>query len=276
MVYITTKRIACKLNFSRKLLLFAAAWMALAASIALAQGNANQTAAAAPRFEVASIRPHQGLLRVIRGFNSSGSLLNLEGYNVRLLIMEAYNLKSYQLELAASDQQESTNYDIAARAEGNAAPTKDEFRKMLQTLLAERFNLKFHHERKETPVYAMIVGKDGPKFKESAMDAVFVSNHGVHGRNQNLSGSQITMESLADDMNNTFFVDRPVIDKTGLGGAYDLKMEATPEFRRDRNPQPEDISVFTAIQEQLGLKLDPQKANVEVLVVDHIELPSEN
>jgi uncharacterized protein (TIGR03435 family) len=84
------------------------------------------------------------------------------------------------------------------------------------------------------------------------------------------------MESLADDMNNTFFVDRPVIDKTGLGGAYDLKMEATPEFRRDRNPQPEDISVFTAIQEQLGLKLDPQKANVEVLVVDHIELPSEN
>jgi uncharacterized protein (TIGR03435 family) len=86
----------------------------------------------------------------------------------------------------------------------------------------------------------------------------------------------MTMESLANEMGNNFFVDRPVIDRTGLNGTYDFKIEATPEFRYNINPQPEDISVFSAIREQLGLKLDPQKANVEVLIVDHVEKPSEN
>jgi uncharacterized protein (TIGR03435 family) len=229
-----------------------------------------------PAFEVASIRIHQGPLQVVMGFNSSGSLLNLEGYSVRALIMETYNLKNYQLDNAGLDWQQNTFYDVAARAEDGTTPTKDEFRKMLQILLVERFNFKFHRERKEMPVYAMIVEKGGPKFKESANDEVFAAYHGVHGRNQNLSASHMTMESLANEIWNRFFVDRPVIDRTGLNGTYDLKIEATPEFRYNSDPQPEDISVFSAIREQLGLKLDPQKANVEVLIVDHVEKPSEN
>ena len=241
------------------------------------QGERTQrTQVALPAFEVASIRIHQGPLQVIMGFKSSGSLLNLEGYSVRGLIMEAYNLKIYQLDGATLDWQQNIFYDVAARAEGGTTPTKDEFRKMLQNLLVERFNFKFHREQKEMPVYAMIVEKGGPKFKESANDEVFVAYHGVHGRNQNLSASHMTMESLANEIGNTFFVDRPVIDRTGLNGPYDLKIEATPEFRYNRDPQPEDISVFSAIREQLGLKLDPQKANVEVLIVDHAEKPSEN
>ncbi len=210
------------------------------------------------------------------GFKSSGSLLNLEGYSVRGLIMEAYNLRSYQLDNAGLDWQQNIFYDIAARAEGGTTPTREEFRKMLQTLLAERFNFKFHREQKEMPVYAMIVEKGGPKFKESADDEAFVAYHGVHGRNQSLSASHMTMESLANEIGNSFFVDRSVIDRTGLNGTYDFKIEATPEFRYGINPQPEDVSVFSAIQEQLGLKLDPQKANVEVLIVDHVEKPSEN
>jgi uncharacterized protein (TIGR03435 family) len=238
-------------------------------------GRTPRPQVALPAFEVASIRIHQGPLQTIMGFNSSGSLLNLEGYSVSGLIMEAYNLKTYQLDNAGSDWQQNTFYDVAARAEEGTTPTKDEFRKMLQILLVERFNFKFHREQKEMPVYAMIVEKGGAKFKESPNDEVFVGNHGVHGRNQNLSASHMTMESLANEIGNTF-VDRPVIDRTGLNGTYDFKIEATPEFRYNRDPQSEDISVFSAIREQLGLRLDPQKANVEVLIVDHVEKPSEN
>jgi uncharacterized protein (TIGR03435 family) len=229
-------------------------FIATAAHFSLGQASAvaSQTrdaTAQLPVFEVASIRLHHGPLRVIMGFNSSGSRLDLEGYNVRELIMEAYNLKTYQVDDAKLDLQPNTYYDVAARAEDDTTPTKGEFRKMLQLLLAERFNFKFHRDRKEMPVYAMIVEKDGPKFKESANDEAFVDYHGVHGRNQNLSASHMTMESLADDIGNTFFADRPVIDRTGLSGAYDLKMEATPEFRYNRDPQPEDVSVFSAIRE---------------------------
>jgi uncharacterized protein (TIGR03435 family) len=264
-----------------KLLLSVAIGLAAVAPYSFGQVNAaapgtHGATAQLPAFEVASIRIHQGPLQVIMGFNSSGSLLNLEGYSVRALIMEAYNLKNYQLDDAGLDWQQNTFYDVAARAEDGTTPTKDEFRKMLQTLLVERFNFKFHREQKEMPVYAMIVEKGGPKFKESANDEVFVAYHGVHGRNQNLSASHMTMESLANEIWNRFFVDRPVIDRTGLNGTYDLRIEATPEFRYNSDPQPEDINVFSAIREQLGLKLDPQKANVEVLIVDHVEKPSEN
>jgi uncharacterized protein (TIGR03435 family) len=167
-------------------------------------------------------------------------------------------------------------YDIAAKAEGDGSPTRAEFRPMLQTLLAERFNLKFHRETRAMPVYALVVGKNGPKFKESAPDAPRVANFGVNGRNQNMTLTQATIDTVADTIKGIFFVDRPVLDKTGLTGKYDIKLEATPEFRINNNPQPDDISVFDTIEQQLGLKLEPQKANVEVLVVDHIEKPSEN
>ena len=130
-----------------------------------------------------------------------------------------------------SDWEQNTFYDVAARAKDGTAPTRDDFKKMLQVLLVERFNPKFRREEREMPVYAMIVEKGGPKFKEGANDEGFLALHGVHGRNQNLSASHMTMESLANEIGNTFFVDRPVIDRTGLSGTYDLKIEATPEFR---------------------------------------------
>ena len=152
-----------------------------------------------------------------------------------------------------------------------------EFRQMLQTLLAERVNLKVHREMKEMPVYALVVGKNGPKLKESALDASSADNRvGVNGRNQSMTASAATMEKLADTIRNIFFTDRPVLDKTGLTGTYAFKIEATPEFRINNSPELSDISVFTAVQEQLGLKLEPQKAMMEILVVDHIEKPSGN
>jgi uncharacterized protein (TIGR03435 family) len=245
----------------------------IATPIAFAQTNASQAAAAFSAFEVASIRPHQGPLHSIMGFDSSGPRLKLEGYTLRGLIMEAYNLRNYQVSMAAEDD---TFFDVAAKAEGDGSPTRAEFRQMLRALLAERFNLKAHYDLKEMPVYALVVGKNGSKFKESASDTTLKGLVGVNGRNQTLTMPRETMESLANDIWNSNFVDRPVVDRTDLHGTYDIKLEATPAFRIEKNPQPEDLSVFTAIQDQLGLKLEPAKANVQILAVDHVEKPSEN
>ena len=248
----------------------------LVTPIALAQATVNVPASPTRSFEVASIRPHQGPLRVMGGFSSSGPRLNLEGYNWVALIQEAYDLKSYQVSYSGVDLKTDTYFDITAIAEDNTSPAKDEFRQMLQTLLVQRFNLKFHFASKETNVYALVVGKSGQKLKSSAPNASEMGLHGVHGRNQTISMPCETMSSLATDIANTFFIDRPVVNRTGLAGTYEIKLEATPQFRIDGDAQPEDISVFTAVQEQLGLKLEPAKANIQILVVDHIEKPTEN
>jgi len=240
--------------------------------IAFAQAPSGKLA-----FEVASIRPHDGPLHCIRCFSSSGPRLTLEGYNLMQFVLEAYNLKPYQVSWAAAAEQQDIYYDVIAKAEGDSAPTKDEFRKMMQAMLAQRFNFKFHREMKSMPVWALVVGKYGPTFRESGPDDPVVNNHGVNGRKQNVVLSQGSIESLTDSIRGTFFVsDRPVLDKTGLTGKYTLKLEATPEFRINDNLQPGDISVFDAVQAQLGLKLESQKADIEVLVVDHMEKPSGN
>jgi uncharacterized protein (TIGR03435 family) len=162
-----------------------------------------------------------------------------------------------------------------AKAEGDGAPTRDEFRPMLQKLLAERFNLTVHRETKEMPVYALVIGKNGPKFKESAPDATFSGHGGVNGRNQYMKQSKATMDDMVDAIRN--FADRPVVDKTGLTGTYDYRIEATLDFRlRDGTNDPNDITIFSAVQDQLGLRLEAQRAMIGILVVDHIEKPSAN
>jgi uncharacterized protein (TIGR03435 family) len=232
-----------------------------------------------PAFDVASIRPHQGPLRVIAGFTASGPRLRLEGYNLRLLVMEAYNVRGYRVSFAGSDperEQRDTYYDIEALAEGTSSPAKEAFRQMLQSLLAQRFKLRFHWEVSQMFVYAIVVGKDGPKLKDSAPDQKPNRYIGVHGRNQSITASKETMGLLADDIECVEGPGLPVVDETGLKGAYEIQFEATPEWRIGNNPQPEDLSLFDAVQDQLGLKLERRKVAVEILVVDHIEKPSEN
>jgi uncharacterized protein (TIGR03435 family) len=165
-------------------------------------------------------------------------------------------------------------FDIEAKAEGDAAPTPDEFRHMLQSLLADRFKLDVHHEMEEMQVFALVVGKSGPKFKESAPDALGSGHHGMNGRNQIMALSKATMEDIVRHL--PLYVGRPVVDKTGLTGTYDIRLEATPSFRISHDPNPGDISIFDAVQQQLGLKLVSQKAMTDVLIVDHVEKPSGN
>ena len=117
------------------------------------------------RFEVASIKPHTGII-IMSGLDISGSRVTISASTVSSLIASAYGLKDYQLE-GASEWMQSERYDIAARAPGDRTPTNEEEKRMLQALLAERFQLKAHTETREKSVYALIVGKSGSKLKEN-------------------------------------------------------------------------------------------------------------
>ena len=128
-------------------------------------------------------------------------------------------------------------------------------------------------EKRQVPVYALVVGKGGPKLRPPSEPRHEL--HGVNGRNQFLETDSVTMYDLADYILGSFATDRPVIDRTGLTGTYKLRIEATPD-RIGRNPQPGDLSIFTAVQEQLGLKLEPSPAPLDILVIDSAQKPSEN
>lgn len=234
-----------------------------------------------PAFEVASVKPVEELRGQMYNFSSSGPRVRYIAYSTVHLVMEAYNVKDYEVTFAPTTAPPSGGvygtvyYDIEAKAEGDRARTRDVFRLMLQTLLADRFKLRVHREMKEIPVYVLLVGKGAPKFKESAPDATESAR--IAAANQSITASKKSMDELANMIQNVFFMDRPVVDHTGLAGAYDFKIEATPESRTTGDgPDLKNISIFTAVQQQLGLKLESQKARVEVLVVDHVEKPSAN
>jgi uncharacterized protein (TIGR03435 family) len=148
---------------------------------------------------------------------------------------------------------------------------------MLQSFLAERFQLKIHREMNDTPVYALVVGKSGPKFKESSPDADPTIWVGGSGANYQVTMSKGSMEDLAQHLSGTA-LDGPVVDKTGLTGVYNLQLTYKPEFSTNRRTEPDlsEIDIFTAVQDQLGLRLEAQKAPLEILVVDRVEHPTEN
>jgi uncharacterized protein (TIGR03435 family) len=228
--------------------------------------------AAGATFEAASIRVHEGATPRILDYSSSGPRLKLEAYTIEGLILEAYHLKSYQIVYPQAD---STFYDIVAKAEGDEAPTREQFRPLLQSLLAERFGLKFHHETKEMSVYALVPGKVDPKFKPSAPDAPANAQFFGNGRGWRITLPRATMDDLADAIESTSGLDLPVVDRTGLGGVYDLRIAYMTQETIANDPGPSDIGVFDAVL-NIGLKLEVQKATVDVLVVDHVGKPTAN
>lgn len=247
-------------------------------AILLVSVQAASFAKSSPTFEVASVKPYTGPRNRLVEYSASGPRVRLHAYTIRDLLLEAYDLRSYELTFGPSTRSEEAYdpffYTVEANAAGDGTRSREEFRAMLRALLAERFGVKLHRELKELPVYALLVENNGPKFKESAPDAKWVSNHGVSGRRQNITASRYQMKDLASELRN-YVSRRPVVDRTGLSGLYDFKLEATPEDRLDQ-VEPGDIDIFTAIKQQLGLKLEAQKAKLEVVVVDHFERPSAN
>lgn len=244
-----------------------------------------------PQFEVATVRPNTS--------GESGASLNIRpggrmiGTNqmARNLIRNAFNLQPFQL-IGGPDWMDSDRFDINAKAadadldeKGTMPPAQ--FMLRLQGLLEERFKMVTHWETRELPVYALIVaaeGKLGPKLKAHAGDCdrarpgvapqpgASFANCGTRTNRTptsgKVTGSGITMETLARNLSGA--TGRQVVDKTGLAGSYDLELEFTP----DQSPDTSGPSLFTAIQEQLGLKLDSQRAPIDVLVIDRVERPA--
>jgi uncharacterized protein (TIGR03435 family) len=185
-------------------------------------------------FEVASVRKHQGYVMRTEPFAVSG-LIRLEGYTVFALVMDAYHLRDFQLKFAAAapdDDFFDTQYDIVARAPGERAPSLDDARVMLQSLLADRFKMSVHRETKEVPVYALQLGKKGPKLKANSADGPcsVKTNAASDGRNREDIFTNCPIERLADRLGN-LMDSRPVLDQTGLKGQFDFRLVAIPEYK---------------------------------------------
>jgi uncharacterized protein (TIGR03435 family) len=221
-------------------------------------------------FEVASIRVHSFEAADRAGPPITGNRLTLSG-NLYQLIMYAYDLKGYQVSggptWATRPSTQGDYYDIRAKAEGEETLTSARSRESMQTLLADRFQLRLHRERKEMQVYALVVDRGRPKFKESAADAISRSGGSVSPTTVISTFTKSSMDALVRVLSGA--ADRPVINETGLSGLYDFKLEFA------RAADSDAPSIFTAVQE-LGLKLEPKKGLVEVVVIDGAERPSEN
>ncbi len=204
----------------------------------------------------------------------SGSRVTIEKINVCGLIRLAYDVEDFRVlsvpkELTQPDR--SNYFDLEARAAVNAL-TPEQAREMLKATLAERFQLKLHHERKEVPVYALTVArKGGSKLSTQPICETppkFDPEHPVIG----ITSCKPTWSMAQLAVSLTGYLDRPVVDQTGLTGWYALSVKWDLENARLK-PNPD---IFTAVQEQLGLKLEPQKVEFDSLVVDRAERPSEN
>jgi uncharacterized protein (TIGR03435 family) len=255
--------------------------LALAAS-AQAPPTPPMAADANPAFAVATIKPSDPDADG-KGTRISGRRFATINTTLSYLIQYAYGVHARQI-VGGPDWLESAKYDIAAVADGEGKPNDAQWKIMLQKLLADRFALKFHHDKKELSVYLLVVSKDGSKLTKSSDDP----NGGASlmfggGSAIRLPAKNATIDDFIHVMQRNM-VDRPIVDRTGLKDRFDFTLTFTPNDYQIANmggglPPPGDNpppELFTAIQEQLGLKFEPAKAPAEVIVIDHVEKPSEN
>ena len=265
-----------------------------------AAGPAFGQSAGPQRFEVASIKPVSPDGRYMVRMRVDAGRLDITNFTLKALIRNACEVQAFQI--SGPDWMASTHFDIAANLP--AGTTRSQVPEMLRALLAERFKMKIHRETRELPVYALVVGKNGPKMKE-AEAAPDTSGPGA-GRQSpvpaggsvagvecgatnetpaatgwminkgpnHVEGHAMNMVSLANTL--AFTLGYRVIDQTGLKGNYDFDLDYAPE-EGQRTPETIVASLLNAVQSQLGLKLEGRKGPVELIVVDHIEkTPTEN
>lgn len=234
------------------------------------------------KFEVASIKPNAASDNRVMIRMAPGGRFTATGISLRMLIMQAYNVRDFQITnlpgWAASER-----FDINAKADTDKDRLPpEELRPMLKALIEERFQLKSHTESKEMPVYALVPAKGGAKLTESTETQMQIRM----GRGQ-LSGKSVPLSILAEQMSNQ--LGRKVVDKTGFTAKYDITLEWTPEPGHGGGPGgpppppdavagagPTGPSIFTALQEQLGLRLESEKGPVDLLVIDSVAKPTEN
>jgi uncharacterized protein (TIGR03435 family) len=242
-----------------------ASFLCLAACLAL-----GQPAAGPVGFDVASVKPSQLAKTGVEGsrrdsIDHTPTSLTMRNVNLSTCIEYAYGVKFYQV--TGPGWLVDDRYDIVAKT--SAPVPLDQLKRMLQPLLAARFRLALHREAKPFSVYEMVIAKNGPKLHEAAGDAkselwvsggAFVFHH-------------TSTSELAERLSGLAGMDRPIIDKTGIRGAFDITLASLAEKVR----QGDSAAIFDAVEEQLGLKLVPARTSIEVLVVDHAErVPVEN
>jgi uncharacterized protein (TIGR03435 family) len=254
-----------------------------------ASGSAASTAA--PAFEVATIKPvdydaKAGRYIVMQGTNRFVA----KNETLKLLIAAAYNLNSREIS-GGPAWVDSDHYDILALTPGETRPSRDEQMAMLRALLAERFKLSFHREQKDFSIYVLEAAKGGPKMgsgdgpglrpSTAAPDDPPAVISTVYPDRMKLPARNATMADFVFMLQRAL-LDRPVVDKTGLTGRYDFDLEWAPDetqFGGEIPAAPTDAQappLFTAMEQQLGLRLEATHGPAEALVVDTVERPGAN
>ena len=326
-VRIMTGETRHKLSVRKKLLLGVTGFLALAVPLGIglargkmvqAQGSRSEEPSPAgsqqvfdTKFEVASIKQDKSGARGVQFMLRPGRF-TATNIPIRMVIKFAYHLQSNNQLTGGPGWINSDKYDIEGKEFDSFAEsmkghplekTAEHIRRMVQSMLADRFNLKVHRETKELPVYALVVANHGPKLTEmklpppAHMEGKPAAGRGPGGGEGfrlmglgHLEGRAVTTRFLADVL--TQQLGRLVVDDTGLKGQYAFTLKWTPDqeeraifmaagggnpgMGRPAPAEPSGPSIFTAVQEQLGLKLKAEKAPVEVLVIDHIDRPSAN
>ncbi|HEY1744811.1 MAG TPA: TIGR03435 family protein [Granulicella sp.] len=297
LMLIMNKSYSRTLDCTRSLVFLSALFVA-AAPGAFGQTHAGQSGASSqatlaetrvPMFDVVSIKPNKSGSGNNNSTSFSGESFSATNISVKMLLEDAYDVKQ-DLISGLPGWASSDRFDIHAKVvepdlELLKKLTPKQAEGMLQAILVDRFQLKVHTETKTLPVYEMVVVKDGPKFKASAPEGSPEDkspNDVARGamtvqstvQNTELTGHAIPLASFANML--TDQLHRTVIDKTGLTGQYDLLLKWTSDDTSDASSDSSTPSIFTALQEQLGLKLQSSKGPVDTLVVDRVEMPSEN
>ncbi len=265
-----------------------------------------QTAPPRPQYDVASVKPNTSNSgRIFFTGPPNSRTFTASNATLQILIGLAYNVKPFQIE-GGTGWIGSDHFDISAKPPEGPV-TREQSTLMLQALLEDRFKLVVHRTTKEVPIYALTPAKGGLKIKPASEDACFKMVPGAPppppptpGNRpatpcggffmgpSTLQGGGISMSQLADGLTN--ILGRPVIDKTGFTGTFDAHLEfsregtapmgaagfSTPGASPVALPDNNGPTIFTALQEQLGLKLESQKGPADLLVIDHAEKPSEN
>jgi len=249
--------------------------LAMSGMAALSVAQTAQKPAANLSYEVSSIK-----LNNSGSGNSSGDFgphLKATNYTLKSLVLLAYRIPEFQL-MGGPDWIGTLRFDLEANAaDGVRNLTPEQIFSLLRSLLEDRFQLKVHRETREGAVFNLVVGKNGSRLKETAEKGAHSSGSGHGGPDvAEMTGTGYSIEDLIRRLAD--HVDRPIIDKTNLSGKFDFKLtfDPRPLVSADSLNQSVSADIFTALQEQLGLKLESSKGPVEVLVIDSVQKPSEN
>jgi uncharacterized protein (TIGR03435 family) len=227
--------------------------------------------AAGPEFDVTSVKPSHTDFGW-QGVDTMPGRIQANSITLRRCIGQAYDVSGHRL-LGGPAWIDTDRWEIAARA---GTPVDDDavLMKMLQRLLEERFKLVVHHETRLLPAYVLELGHSAPKMNKTAPGDDDTELHGGRGGPTTLEAKRTDMNRLAEVLD--WRMDRQVVNRTGLEGQFNFTLHWLADTLRNPDDGADDVSIFTAVGEQLGLRLQPAKVPVDVLVIDHAERPEAN